>query len=66
LYLSQHAHRGDNWVNEYSQQETSDREGWVDEFSKLNVKDWADEFGEQFKNAVNEDINNEWVDSYDR
>ena len=66
MVFLQHVHRGDNWVNEYSQQGTAGQDGWVEEFSKLNVKDWADEFGDQFKNAVNEDISNEWLDSYDK
>ena len=56
----------ENWVDEYTQQGTSDKEGWIDEFSKLDVNDWADEFGDQFKNAVNEDINNGWLDDYDK
>lgn len=60
----EHAHRGDNWVEEYSQPGTSTNEGWVDEFAKLNMKDWGDEFGEQFSNTG--DVDGNWLDSYEK
>lgn len=43
------------------------KDGWIDEFSKLGVKDWADEFGDQFaQGALGDGTSSEWVDSYDR
>lgn len=63
----EHIHRGDNWVDEYSRPDTSAKEGWVDDFAKLNMTEWGDEFGDQFSNnAFNEDLNNEWLDSYEK
>lgn len=63
----EHAHRGDNWVDEYSRPDTSAKEGWIDEFSKLNMTEWGDEFGDQFSNnAFNGDLNNDWLDSYEK
>eukprot|EP00249_Psilotum_nudum_P018974 c27047_g1_i1 orf=150-2450(+) len=60
----EHAHRGDTWVNEYGREQNLDvspSEGWVDEFSKLNVHDWAEEFDKQMSNN-----GNNWLDSYER
>lgn len=43
------------------------KDGWVDEFSKLGVKDWADEFGDQLaQGSLGDGTSSEWVDSYDR
>lgn len=39
---------------------------WVDEFSKLNVDDWADEFGRQVaEGALGETSADNWADAYD-
>ena len=59
----QHVHLVDNWANEYALVGTSE-EGWIDEFSKLNVKDLSHEFGGQSSNKAHQ--TNEWVDSYDK
>lgn len=66
----EHHHRGDTWIDEYNHpqnQEASTNERWVDEFSKLNMQDWADEFGDQFSNSMlNEDMSSNWLDSYEK
>jgi len=42
-------------------------DSWVDDFSKLGVKDWADEFGAQYaEGAFGDGTSSEWVDSYEQ
>lgn len=60
----EHAHRGDRWAEEFSQAGTS-ADGWVDEFAKLNVKDWADEFENQFS-STRDDVDENWLESYEK
>lgn len=66
----QHMHRGDTWANEFARtrpEAVSTSDGWVDEFSRLGVKDWADEFGDQMSKGVfGDEANSEWLDSYDK
>ncbi|KAI5077377.1 hypothetical protein GOP47_0007201 [Adiantum capillus-veneris] len=63
----EHAHRGDNWAEEFSQigTSTAENDGWVDEFAKLNVKDWTEEFENQFS-STREDADGNWLDSYEK
>lgn len=62
--------RPDNWANEFATTDPGmlgSKDGWVDEFSKLGVKDWADEFGDQLaQGSLGDGTSSEWVDSYDR
>jgi hypothetical protein len=60
----QHTLLVDNWANEYSLLRTSEKDGWISEFSKLSVKDFSSEFRSQSTSKA--DLTNEWVDSYER
>ncbi|KAM7492831.1 hypothetical protein LguiA_035752 [Lonicera macranthoides] len=59
----------DRWVNEY----TTEREHhgsvddqWVNEFSKLHVHDWVDEFGRQVgEGALGDESDDNWANAYD-
>ncbi|GAB4849846.1 Peroxisomal membrane signal receptor PTS1 [Ancistrocladus abbreviatus] len=57
------------WVNEFateSEKHGSIDDEWVDEFSKLNVQDWAEEFGNQAGDGVlGEDSTDTWAAAYD-
>lgn len=57
----------DQWVNEFTtegQQHGAVNDQWVDEFSKLHVNDWAEEFGDQVgEGALGESDN--WAQAYD-
>ncbi|KAL1103432.1 hypothetical protein V6Z11_D05G439400 [Gossypium hirsutum] len=47
------------------QQESVDDQ-WVDEFSKLHVDDWAEEFGHQVgERALGDSSSDNWANSYD-
>ncbi|CAH9107749.1 unnamed protein product [Cuscuta epithymum] len=63
------SHGPSGWADEFAaqnRQHESVNEEWVDEFSKLNVTDWADEFGRQVAEGVSgESSANNWVDAYD-
>ncbi|CAM8985331.1 unnamed protein product [Rhodiola kirilowii] len=59
----------DGWATQFTaelgQHESSDDQ-WVNEFSKLNVQDWADEFSNQVESGVFEDNATEnWALAYD-
>ncbi|KAJ1416997.1 peroxisomal targeting signal 1 receptor [Sesbania bispinosa] len=57
-------HGPDQWVNEFTtggQQHGAVDDQWVDEFSKLNVNDWAEEFGQQ----IGEGASDNWAHAYD-
>jgi len=42
-------------------------DSWVDDFSRLGVKDWSDEYGAQNAEGVFGDgTSSEWVDSYEQ
>ena len=39
---------------------------WVNEFSKLHVNDWVEEFGQQIsEGALGENSADNWVEAYD-
>ncbi|TYH23267.1 hypothetical protein ES288_A03G000200v1 [Gossypium darwinii] len=59
----------DHWANEFGaerlQQESVDDQ-WVNEFSKLHVDDWAEEFGHQVgEGALGDSSSDSWANSYD-
>ena len=54
------------WVNEFTsarEQQGPVDDQWVNEFSKLDVADWADEFGRQVGEGVLGD--DSWADTFD-
>lgn len=59
----------DGWASEFAAER--DQNGlvddqWVNEFSKLHVQDWADEFGNQFgEGALGENSADNWANGYD-
>ncbi|KAK4278517.1 hypothetical protein QN277_016353 [Acacia crassicarpa] len=58
----------EQWANEYTTNEKhlSTDDQWVNEFSKLHVNDWADEFGEHIgKGAFGENSTDEWAQAFD-
>lgn len=62
------SHRGDKWVGEFtagSKQELLAEDKWADEFSKLHVQDWVEEFGNQAEGATGEDSVDTWANAYD-
>ncbi|GMH05900.1 hypothetical protein Nepgr_007740 [Nepenthes gracilis] len=70
----QHAHKElsygpDKWVHEFatgSKQHELVDDQWADEFSKLHVQDWVEEFGNQVgKGALGEDSTDSWAAAYD-
>ncbi|KAH9616633.1 hypothetical protein KSS87_003213 [Heliosperma pusillum] len=59
---------GDKWVNEFTagnKYEVASADTWVDDFSKLNVQDWAEEFGNQADSAAWDESTDSWAASYD-
>ncbi|MBA0661086.1 hypothetical protein Goklo_012998, partial [Gossypium klotzschianum] len=59
----------DHWAIEFGaerlQQESVDDQ-WVNEFSKLHVDDWAEEFGHQVgERALGDSSSDNWANSYD-
>lgn len=61
-------HGPDQWVNEFTterQRHGAVDDQWVDEFSKLHVNDWADEFGQQVGEGVFGESNDSWAQAYD-
>lgn len=57
-------------MNEFTseeQQHDAVDDQWVNEFSKLNVNDWADEFGQQFGEGALGDnsTSDSWAQAYD-
>ncbi|KAL9230623.1 hypothetical protein vseg_005951 [Gypsophila vaccaria] len=60
--------RGGAWVNEFTagnKHEVVSDDKWVDEFSKLNVHDWAEEFGQQAEGAAWDESTDSWAAAYD-
>lgn len=54
------------WVNEFtSGKQKQVDEQWVDEFSNLQVNDWADEFGKQVGEGAFGATSEGWADAYD-
>lgn len=56
-------------MNEYAtegRQHDATDDQWVNEFSKLNVNDWADEFGQQLgEAALGDSTSDSWAQAYD-
>eukprot|EP00258_Populus_trichocarpa_P033381 XP_024449400.1 peroxisome biogenesis protein 5 isoform X2 [Populus trichocarpa] len=63
------SHGPDQWANEFAAEREQSRpfdDKWVNEFSKLHVDDWADEFGRQVgEGAFGEISTDNWADTYD-
>ncbi|KAL9403033.1 hypothetical protein Peur_000005 [Populus x canadensis] len=63
------SHGPDQWANEFAAEREQSRpvdDKWVNEFSKLHVDDWADEFGRQVgEGAFGESSTDNWADTYD-
>ncbi|KAJ6951031.1 hypothetical protein NC651_004632 [Populus alba x Populus x berolinensis] len=63
------SHGPDQWANEFAaerEQSGPVDDKWVNEFSKLHVDDWADEFGQQVgEGAFGESSTDNWADTYD-
>ncbi|OWM85954.1 hypothetical protein CDL15_Pgr012204 [Punica granatum] len=59
----------DQWASEFAterEQHRSVDDQWVNEFSKLNVNDWADEFGQQVaEGAFGESTGDDWANAYE-
>ncbi|MQL78333.1 hypothetical protein Taro_010745 [Colocasia esculenta] len=53
------------WVKEFTHEHQDVEDQWVNEFSRLQVDDWADEFGKQVGEGVLGDSSENWADSYD-
>lgn len=55
-------------MNEYAtegRQHDATDDQWVNEFSKLNVNDWADEFGQQLgEAALGDSTSDSWAQAY--
>jgi hypothetical protein len=69
LSVFQLSHGPDQWAKEFAaerEQSGPVDEQWVNEFSKLHVNDWADEFGRQVgEGAFGESSADNWADAYD-
>ncbi|KAK9134093.1 hypothetical protein Scep_013621 [Stephania cephalantha] len=60
------SHGTNGWAKEFSAERElhgSVDDQWVQEFSKLNVNDWAEEFGHQVGEGVSGE-SSEWLDGY--
>ncbi|KAK4778796.1 hypothetical protein SAY86_006324 [Trapa natans] len=59
----------DQWADEFTakrEQVQSADDQWANEFSKLHMNDWADEFGQQVAEGVfGEGTANDWANAYD-
>ena len=58
----------DGWANEFAadREQHGSVDQWVNEFSKLQVQDWAEEFGNQVgKGALGENSADNWTNAYD-
>ncbi|XP_027333558.1 peroxisome biogenesis protein 5 isoform X2 [Abrus precatorius] len=61
-------HGPDQWANEFTtegRQHDAVDDQWVNEFSKLNVNDWADEFGHQIGEGALGESSDNWAQAYD-
>lgn len=67
MIIFQVSRGAETWVNEYHNEHQETEDQWVKDFSRLQVDDWADEFGKQIGEGVMGDSSTEnWADSYDR
>ncbi|XP_065863047.1 peroxisome biogenesis protein 5 [Euphorbia lathyris] len=69
-YAHNQVSRGpDQWVNEFATERGQNGavdDQWADEFSKLNINDWADEFGQQVEEGAFGDTSaDNWANAYD-
>ncbi|XP_071692976.1 peroxisome biogenesis protein 5-like isoform X2 [Rutidosis leptorrhynchoides] len=73
-WADQHAHEQvsgvhDRWADEFASERVHHGpadDQWVDEFSKLQVNDWADEFGLQVSDGIlGDDSADNWASAYD-
>ncbi|XP_057474048.1 peroxisome biogenesis protein 5-like isoform X1 [Actinidia eriantha] len=58
----------DGWANEFAaeREQHGSVDQWVNEFSKLQVQDWAEEFGNQVgEGALGENSADNWANAYD-
>ncbi|XP_047325272.1 peroxisome biogenesis protein 5-like [Impatiens glandulifera] len=58
----------DGWANEFASERGLGKadDQWVDEFSKLHVNDWVEEFGNQVGDgALRDDSADSWANAYD-
>ncbi|XP_057831950.1 peroxisome biogenesis protein 5 [Cryptomeria japonica] len=66
----QHSHHGETWVDEYVQGKEARQEpdeAWVNEFSKMHVQDWAEDFSDQVSKGVFEESSADgWADTYEK
>lgn len=66
IQLSQGPH---GWANEFATERGKQglaEDEWVNEFSKLNVNDWSDEFERQVADGVLGDSSaDNWANAYD-
>ncbi|KAL3503705.1 hypothetical protein ACH5RR_038154 [Cinchona calisaya] len=54
------------WVNEFAAERGHVDDEWVNEFSKLHVNDWAEEFGHQVaEGAFGDSSADNWANAYD-
>ncbi|KMZ61554.1 Peroxisomal targeting signal 1 receptor, partial [Zostera marina] len=62
------SHGVDAWANDFANKgKNIVDDQWVNEFSKLNVQDWADEFGQQVGEGVfGSNSADDWGDTYDK
>lgn len=68
LCFFQVSRSGDKWVNEFTaanKHEVAPSDTWVEDFSKLNVQDWAEEFGNQAEAVAWDESTDSWAASYD-
>ena len=68
LYCFQISRGPDRWANEFArerEQHGSVDDQWVNEFSKLNVQDWAEEFGNQVGEGALGESSGDWTHAYD-
>lgn len=70
FFFQSQIHRGpDQWANEFAAEKElhgSVDDQWVNEFSKLQVNDWAEEFGQQVaEGALGDSSADSWANAYD-
>lgn len=69
FFFQLHNHGPDQWADEFAvkrEHHNSADDQWVNEFSKLQVNDWADEFGQQVaEGAFGEGTADDWANAYD-
>lgn len=66
LYLFQLSKGRNGWVNEFTSERGHVDDEWVNEFSKLHVNDWAEEFGHQVaEGAFGDSSADTWANAYD-